>query len=728
MENKPTSVPVIPSNEFLSLEDILDAMKRWKWIIVAFFVVSMVSSFIYYEYQPNIYSSTVKMLYSKSGGGVSLFASDFSSTQSRALGNELEILKSRQFAEKVAIALADSLRKNPKFGKYPLFARIKTTGKPNSILPDLLANRNASSPRALDIISVSFNGLSPEEAAIVANVFASVYINNDIVNSRTSQSVVKEFIKSQLDLKSDDLRKSENQLQEYMVNSGIVTMSSESQQIVTQISGLEARINESKLQIGVLEQQIATSDEQLKKIEPQLANLTINIIDDYVLILQKRIALLESERDIKMATTNPNDYAVKIQLTELETQAKNLRSQLEKRIAEAYSSSVPVNVLEKVKEFTNTKIVSTVSIQIEKSKIEKLEKLLAEYEVKFEEIPSKNVQYARFERARRSAEELYLILEKKYQESLIAEQQVNSNIKIIDSAIPSFNPVEPQRMKMVIIFSALGLTLGLGFAIGLKKMDNRIHKLEDLEKLNVSILGQVPVDEERKNSGNLISDVSSIIQEMYRQIAFNINYIINPKKAGHPKLILTTSTIPQEGKTFSTIMLATTLADMGNKVLLIDGDLRRPTVDKNVGIQKVPGLTELIMNGDDRGINQVSTFHTHTLDILPSGTIPVSPAPLISSAEFANLIDSFREKYDYIVLDTPPSLSVGDVFIYAEFADAIIYICGAEIVHKKDFIRQYRNLSTKFGSKVIGVILNKVRKEHLSSQGNYYYYYYSSKK
>lgn len=728
MDQKHIQLPTAPSNEFLSLEDILDAIKRWKWIIAAAFAVSLTISFFWYYNQPNIFAASVKLLYSKSSGNVTLFANDFSSNQSRALGNELELLKSRQFALKVASAILDTLKLHPEYTKYPIFARLNSTKNPESIVGNLLGNRNAQSPRALDIITISFEGLNAEEAAIIANIFGSVYIDNDVSNNRLTQSVVKNFIKNQLDIKAADLKVSENQLQDYMVNSGIVTISAESNTIVGQISSVEAKINDSRLQIGILEQQIKTAEEQLKKIEPELANLSINIIDDYVGILQKQIALKESERDIKMATTNPNDYAVKLSLNELELQSKNLRAQLEKRIAEAYANSVPVNVLEKAKDFSNTKIVASVSIEIEKSKIEKLEKLLAEFETKFEEIPEKNVNYARYERARRSAEELYLILEKKYQESLISEQQVNSSIKIIDKAIPSYSPVEPQRTKMVIIFSLLGLTFGVIVAIVLKKMDNRIHKLEDLEKLNVSILGQVPIDDERKQSGNLVSDVSTIIQEMFRQIAFNINYLINPKKSVHPKLILTTSTIPQEGKTFSTIMLAATLADMGHKVLLIDGDLRRPTVDKNTAVHKTPGLTELIMNGDERGINQVKTFHNHTLDVLPSGTIPVSPAPLISSPEFATLIESFKTRYDFVILDTPPSLSVGDVYIYAEFADAVIYICGAEIVHKKDFLRQYRSIVNKFGPKVIGIILNKVRKEHLSSQGNYYYYYYSSKK
>lgn len=731
MEQRNEQIPTnqTTGTEFLTIEDFLDSVRRWKWIIISSTVLAFTVSYIYYYYQPNVYLSTVRLLYGKTTQEVSLFSGNFGSNQSRALGNELELIRSRQFGELVVTAMAESLRVNPALARFPLFSTIQGTGNPYSVLGTVLLNRNATSPRALDIINISFMSSDPEEAAIIANILANVYIVNDLTNNRATQSIVKNFIKTQLDEKAQDLRKSENDIQTYMVQSGIVTVSSESQNVVSNIASLEARINESRLQIGIFEEEIRIAREQLKTLQPSSSVEFSGYSDSYIRILQQKIAETESRRDIQRATLDTAAPAAKAEMERLEREAKNLRELLEKRIEESIQSELPgSNTMELVRQNQNKIAVGTVSIVIENFKIEKLQTLLADYEKRFQAIPTKNVEYARLERARRSAEELYLILEKKYQEAIISELQINTNIKVIDLAIPDFVAVEPQRARMVSLLTVLGLLVGLGLSIGLKKMDNRIHKLDDLEKLNIQILGQVPVDEERLATGNLIKDISAIVQEMHRQISININYILNRKGRENGLFLLTTSTIPQEGKTFTGILMAGSLADLGYKVLLIDGDLRRPTVDKHLPIRKFPGLTELILNGDLSGVQKVESFHSATFDVIASGTIPVSPVPLISSEEFMSHINKFRAQYDYIIMDAPPSLSVGDVYIYAEHADGLIYVSGAELVNKRDFIRQYRTIANRFGPKVLGVVLNKVRKNHLSSQGNYYYYYSSNQK
>lgn len=731
MENKPISQNNASSNEFLTLEDVLDSLKRGKWIILASFLVFLTVSSIYYYLKPDIYSATVKLLKDTGPATLNLFTNNMGGNNARSLGNELEILKSRQFASRVQQAMFDSVTKNPELKKYDLFKIISDSSRKSSILGNLLENRNVNSQRSVDIINISFNALNPDEAAIVANVFAAAYIDLSVTDSRSSQNAVKKFIKSQLDQRAQELKVAENNLQEYMVASKVVTISSESEDAVRKIAETEAKINESKIQIGIYEQQIKAADEELRKLEPKLASASSEgLIDEYTSKLQMEIALKEVERDTRKSRYDPNDkkannFLEKSIIDQLTQDVENLKKQLNDRIKEAYKDGVPINALERTKSVFESKVKAQSSVVVEQYKIDKFSSQLKDLDKKYQTIPTKNIEYARFQRARISAEELYLILEKKYQEALIAEQQVVSDVKVIDAAIPNYWPVEPNRSRMITIFSFVGILFGLGISITIKKMDNRVHKIEDIEKLGFKILGQIPLEAEPIPAGQLLVKVPVLIQELFRQVAINVSFILNLKKIGIGKLILTTSTVPQEGKTFSAINLANVLTDMGHKVLLIDGDLRRPTIDKNLAISKTPGLTELLSTHKDV-IQTVTTSHGNKIDVITAGTIPISPIPLISSVEFQHLLEELKEKYSVIILDTPPSLSVGDVQIYAEFADGIVYVVGAEIANKKEITRQYSLLNDKYGHKLMGALLNQVHEDRLGTKG--YYYYYQSHK
>lgn len=722
MTNKNQNLTKLP-DEFLTLEDILESLKNGKWIILISFILLLVGSIVYYNYQDNIYSSTVKLLYSKQSSGVSLFSSDFGGSQSRALGNELEVIKTRQFGLLVTSAMAESLKTNPNLSKYPLFEKIQQSGRSESILSAVLNGRNATSPRALDIINISFNGLDPVEAALVANMFASVYINNDMLTVRASQIAVKNFIKEQFDKKERELKSAEHDIQQFMLKSGVITIGTESQSIVSNIANLETRINEARLNIGIMKQQIKTATDEMKRLEPNITDLSLNITDNYIANIQRQIAQYESERDLRIsASPDKNDMVVRAIVETTNKTVANLKAQLNQRILENYSKGVPIDALSRFKEIGKEKITAEILSEIEQYKIDKLLIYQAELEKKFEKIPQKNIEFARLERNKKSAEDLYLLLEKKYQESLIAEQQVRTGVKIIDPAIPSFNPIEPQRTRMIITLSILGILLGIGISVGIRKLDTRVHKIEDVEKLGINILGQIPLDEAKQSTGNVLTSINTLIQEMYRHVAVNINYTFTEKRSEKCRVLLTTSTVPQEGKTFSAILLAAIYADLGHKVLLIDGDLRRPTIDKNLPVHKLPGLTELLTNNQSKSVQTIHSFHDRELDVITSGTIPVNPIPIISSELFERQLSEFKKLYDVIIIDSPPSLSVSDVQIYAEYVDRIVYVIGAEIVHKKELVRQFGNLSTLFGPKLVGAVLNKVKRENMGRQEAYYYY------
>jgi polysaccharide biosynthesis transport protein len=194
-----------------------------------------------------------------------------------------------------------------------------------------------------------------------------------------------------------------------------------------------------------------------------------------------------------------------------------------------------------------------------------------------------------------------------------------------------------------------------------------------------------------------------------------------------PKVIMVTSALPQEGKTTTSINCAVVLAQMmgqkGGRVLLIDADLRRPSIHKTLGMGPRSGLSNVLTGTVELDKAIAPTSILPNLFVLPAGTPPPDPAELLASTEMRDLLTALREQYDHIVVDTPPSLSVTDAVVLSPRADAVILVIRAERTTKQSLLRA-RELLAQVNAKVIGVLLNAV---DLSSPDYYYYYEYQGK-
>lgn len=206
----------------------------------------------------------------------------------------------------------------------------------------------------------------------------------------------------------------------------------------------------------------------------------------------------------------------------------------------------------------------------------------------------------------------------------------------------------------------------------------------------------------------------STVTEAYKVLRTNIMYTGIDKKL---KTIVVTSSGPMEGKTTTVVNLAVTFAQAGNKVLLIDSDLRKPKIHRIFMLSNSSGLTNLIANHDDY-YKYIRSCDIPNLDILPSGTIPPNPSELLSSNTMKQFIQDISEQYDFILLDAPPVGSVTDAAIISTFVDGTILVANSGRV-EISAIKRSKELLSKVGARIIGVVLNKLDK-HASD--NYYYY------
>jgi capsular exopolysaccharide synthesis family protein len=190
-----------------------------------------------------------------------------------------------------------------------------------------------------------------------------------------------------------------------------------------------------------------------------------------------------------------------------------------------------------------------------------------------------------------------------------------------------------------------------------------------------------------------------------------------------PKVILVTSALPEEGKTTTSINSAIVLAQRGTRVLLIDADLRRPSIHKTLGMAPGNGLSNVLTGGATLQQAVVQSNISSSLWVLPAGTPPPNPAELLGSGNMRDVLAKLREQYDHIVIDTPPTLSVTDAVIMSTKADAVILVIRAGQTTKQA-LRRARDLLTQVNARTCGVLLNAV---NLNSPDYYYYYEYQGK-
>jgi capsular exopolysaccharide synthesis family protein len=298
-------------------------------------------------------------------------------------------------------------------------------------------------------------------------------------------------------------------------------------------------------------------------------------------------------------------------------------------------------------------------------------------------------------------------------------------------------PSEPNLPRNLAFALLLGLTSGVGLAFLLENLDNTVRTPEQAQVIAaLPALGMIPLGSKRPSEdGNRRLTVASSreavelvtqarpqsqMAESYRALRTSL---LLSSLGSPPKVILVTSAMPQEGKTTTSINCAIVLAQKGTRVLLMDADLRRPGIHKALGMGPRSGLSNILTGSADAQQAVTRSPLIPSLFVLPAGTPPPNPAELLASVNMRDLIDSLRNDYDHIVIDTPPTLSVTDAVVLSTRADAVVLVIRSGRTTKQA-LRRARELLTRVNAKVTGVLLNAV---DLSSPDYYYYYEYQGK-
>ncbi|MDZ4713515.1 MAG: polysaccharide biosynthesis tyrosine autokinase [bacterium] len=738
--NKPSlnGVTTHSKNGFNEIPNSKDNFKHYLSIIrsnllpILFITLaSLTFTIIYVLYAKDIYKSTATIKINRPQGSVlssSLIPEFQDFITDRYISNEIEVLKSYRIRESVAANLLDTFKVSQDREKF-YYIFNQNGEEPNTLisqlaLADILSGLvKIDQKRGLDVVDIVVESPAKYEAMLIANLYSKVYQIFSLDLSREELTNLTGYLQEEKEKKSKELGKAEEELESYQRAGGLILLDAQVKNLVENISQLEAQKNAASIELSSREKEYNSLNSELERIDPTLVTYLKGKVDElYINDIQTKIAELESKRDIEASI--PQDEALRNKtIAEYDRKIDPLKKTLDDKF-KILESSLYSSTPEERRVIAQRVIEANVGVQSYSAKVNSLSRMLTKYEDQFSKLPAQSIEFAKLERNRKATEKLYLILEEKYQEAKINERIKLGTVLVIAPGIIAAKPSKPNRTLIVFMGLVLGLTASLGYAFTRNYFDHTVKSPDEIENNGISVLSWIPAIEElkSKNPGEefiVANKPKSPPSEAFKALRTRVQYA---KLEETPiKTILLTSSVPAEGKTTISVNLAGSLAQMDKKVLLLDCDLRKPRIHTIFNEDRYPGLSDyLFANATLEEITRKT--HVNNLDLITSGTIPPNPSELLASKQMKAFIEKMKEKYDFIVIDSPPFISVTDAEILFRIADGTILVLRAGKTPADAFYRTCEKLKSIDHHNFLGVVFNNF--SYKSAYGYYYNYYY----
>jgi capsular exopolysaccharide synthesis family protein len=595
----------------------------------------------------------------------------------------------------------------------------------------LSAYLNVEQVRDTRALKISFTHTEPKMAAAVANGVAEVFIESNFRNKTQKFTNTSEWLeRSTRELKAR-VEQAEQSLANYTRENNIFSTQNSDTLTTDKLSRLHDQATRAETE-RMLKHSLY---EEVKA--GRVAQLPEAFADPKTAELQKKageLAVLAAQLGVKFGPENPKVVEVKEQVAAIEDQIRASRQGLEEKLKADYERAVRDEASLKA------------ALATAKAEAVQQNQAAIQFNILKQEVDTAKSLYTDF-------------LQKTNQAKVqLAEQQ--NNLRLIEPASVPGGPVGPQRFRSIMIALFLSLAAGVGLAFFLDYLDNTIKTVDDVNRFaQLPALSVIPViaasaprklaaknraaenRAAKKRAAELPAGSSPRAVAPFQPIASQLPALDTRSSAAEayrvlrtsvllstagspPKIILVTSGQPGEGKTTTAVNTAISLAQLGASVLLIDCDLRRPSTHKVFGIDHSRGLSTYLARGVDLS-ELIQPLQIPNLSVLPCGPIPPNPAELISSDKMRQMLRGLSERYDHILIDSPPLINVTDPVILSTLVDGVILVVhGGKST--RDVVRRARQELTAVGAKIFGVVLNNVDLRREGYDDYYYYRYYSS--
>lgn len=541
------------------------------------------------------------------------------------------------------------------------------------------------------VLQVSTTDPIPQRAQDIINKLIEVYNKEAIEDKNLIASSTLEFIDERLKYLTAELSSVEKDVETFKRQNELTDVNSQASNYLQQASDYNRQLSDWAIQIDVLESieaYLQQGSNQYKMVPSSLG-----IQDPTLQGLLAKFNELQLERERMLRTVQPGNPLV----LNLNEQLDNLR----------------VNVLENLRNIKKGLVITSKNLKANSG----------QFKSRIRHIPSVERELLEINRQQSIKQELYLYLLQKREETALSLAASVSNSRIIDPAMGSNIPVSPKKSTLYLMAFLLGISLPLGAVYLMELLNDKVQTKQDVENItSTPILGELMHNKYREplivTEGN-----NNPLVEMFRLIRANLQFVAVGREN---KVIMVTSSLSGEGKSFFSINLGASLVLMGKKVLLLELDLRKPDLSEKLGLPEELGVTDYLVS-DEVEIHDIIrvTDKMPDLYVISCGALPPNPAELMMSTKLQRLLAELKKSFDHIIIDTPPIGQVADAYTLSSEIDSTIYIVRYNHTPKKQ-LELIQNIYTARTLRHPMLVLNDAKKRNANSYG--YGYGYPAKK
>ena len=504
--------------------------------------------------------------------------------------------------------------------------------------------------KATSVVTVSLKNSNTQRGKDYIDKLLEMYnVNANNEKNEVAQRTA-EFIDERIGIISKELGSTERDLENFKRSAGITDLTSEAQIALTGNAEYEKKRVENQTQINL----VMDLQRYLQGTEYEVLPSNVGLQDAGVSGAIDRYNEMVSERNRLLRTSTESNPAIVNLNASIRAMRGNIQTTLDATL--------------KGLEITKTDLVREAG----------------RYSRRISDAPTQERQFVSIARQQEIKSGLYLMLLQKREENAIVLAAIANNAKIIDEAQAEGAPISPKRSTIYLaaLIFGIGIPVGIIYLIGLTKF--KIEGRADVEKLtSLPVIGDVPLADEKTGSIAVFENQNNLMSETFRNVRTNLQFMLENGK----NVILVTSTISGEGKSFISANLAISLSLLGKKVVIVGLDIRKPGLNTVFNIPKKDhGITQFLTNPAINLMDLVQPSDINkNLYILPGGTVPPNPTELLARDGLEKAVETLKKNFDYVILDTAPIGMVTDTLLIGRVADLSVYVCRADYTRKAEF-------------------------------------------
>ena len=504
--------------------------------------------------------------------------------------------------------------------------------------------------KATSVVTVSLKNSNTQRGKDYIDKLLEMYNINANNDKNEVAQRTGEFIDERIDIISKELGSTERDLENFKRSAGITDLTSEAQIALTGNAEYEKKRVENQTQINL----VMGLKKYLQGSEYEVLPANVGLQDAGVAGAIDRYNEMVAERKRLLRTSTESNPAIVNLTTSIRAMRSNIQTTLDATL--------------KGLEITKADLIREAS----------------RYSRRISDAPTQERQFVSIARQQEIKSGLYLMLLQKREENAIVLAAIANNAKIIDEAQADSTPISPKRMTIYLaaLVFGIGIPVGVIYLIGLTKF--KIEGRADVEKLtSLPVVGDIPLADEKMGAIAVFENQNNLMSETFRNVRTNLQFMLENGK----NVILVTSTVSGEGKSFISANLAISLSLLGKKVVIVGLDIRKPGLNKVFNLPKKEyGITQFLTNST---VNLMDLVHhsdiNKNLYILPGGTVPPNPTELLARDGLEKAVEILRKNFDYVILDTAPVGMVTDTLLIGRVADLSVYVCRADYTRKTEF-------------------------------------------